>query len=215
MSSSNRLNGKAQALLDAAGRLFAVRGIDGVTTRDISMEAGGVDISLIKYYFGSKEGLIQAVAEFAVAPLQKASLEDYHRENRGLLATRDGQRAFVAGMVEVMFNRFNGAMPEKWCRGFLLQILQKHGKDPMRRTLVERYMKPMVTVFAKVYREVTGNDDFETAFCWYLFITAQLFICSGDTDLIELLHPDETMKSGFSRRMQYFCTQQVLNGFGL
>ncbi len=41
MSSSNRLNGKAQALLDAAGRLFAVRGIDGVTTRDISMEAGG------------------------------------------------------------------------------------------------------------------------------------------------------------------------------
>ena len=83
------------------------------------------------------------------------------------------------------------------------------------KTLVERYMKPMVTVFAKVYREVTGNDDFETAFCWYLFITAQLFICSGDTDLIELLHPDETMKSGFSRRMQYFCTQQVLNGFGL
>ncbi len=208
-------NRTALALINAAGRLFSARGTDAVTTRDISAEAGGIDISLIKYHFGSKDGLIQAVAEFATAPLQDASLENYYRENRTLLATRDGQRAFVTGMVEVIFNRFNAAMPAEWCKGFLLQMLQKRGRDPMRCALINRYMKPMVTVFARVYCEVTGDDDFETAFCWYLSIASQLFVCSGDSDLLELLHPDGKLGNGFARRLQYFCTRQVLNGFRL
>ena len=156
MSVKKQLNKKALALLNAAGRLFAAKGMDAVTTRDIAAEAGGSDISLIKYYFGNKEGLIQAVAEFATAPLQESSLEDYYQKNRELLATRDGQRAFVSGMVAVIFNRFHAEMPEPWCRGFILQVLQKPGKDPMRRTLIERYMKPMITVFTKIYREITG-----------------------------------------------------------
>ncbi len=215
MNASKQLNKKALALLNAAGRLFAAKGIDAVTTRDIAAEAGGSDISLIKYYFGSKEGLIQAVAKFATDPLQESSLEDYYRNNQSLLVTRDGQRAFVSGMVEVIFNRFNVAMPEHWCRGFILQVLQKPGKDRMRRTLIEQYMKPMITVFTKVYHEITGNDDLETAFCWYLFITAQFFVYSGDSCLLELLHPEEKIEDGFTHRLQYFCTQQVLNGFRL
>jgi AcrR family transcriptional regulator len=50
-----------------AMRLFAERGIDGVSTRDIAKEAG-VNISLISYYFGGKEGLYKTtIKEFAEA----------------------------------------------------------------------------------------------------------------------------------------------------
>ncbi|MDD3154029.1 MAG: TetR family transcriptional regulator [Victivallaceae bacterium] len=205
----------ARALIEAAGRLFSISGIDAVTTRAISLEAGGIDISLIKYYFGGKDGLIQAVAETAMRPLQEYSLEEYYRKNSSLLSTRDGQKAFVSGMIEVIFNRFDKTVPDGWRKGFLLQILQKRGMDPMRKNLIETYMKPMVAVFARVYCEVTGNDDFETALCWYLFVTAQLFLYSGDTDLVDLLHPETKVGNGFSRRLQYFCTQEVLRGFHL
>jgi AcrR family transcriptional regulator len=49
-----------QKLIETAFRLFAERGFDGVTVRDIA-SAGGVSIGLINHHFGSKEGLREAV----------------------------------------------------------------------------------------------------------------------------------------------------------
>lgn len=55
-----------QKLLDAALRLFANRGFDGASTRDIA-ELAGVNVSSIRYYFGDKLGLYQAVYTEALA----------------------------------------------------------------------------------------------------------------------------------------------------
>lgn len=52
-------------LIDVAIHLFAQNGLEGTSTRDIA-KAAGVNISLISYYFGGKEGLYKAVfQEFA------------------------------------------------------------------------------------------------------------------------------------------------------
>ena len=90
-------------LLEVGTRLFAERGLHGVSIRELSLEAGA-SISMISYYFGGKEGLYAAVltAQFAcfdqideirrpgAAPL--AVLEGYlrwtierHRNNPSLL----------------------------------------------------------------------------------------------------------------------------------
>src|SRR5436190_21230125 len=49
-----------QALLDAAAKLFAERGFDRTTVRDIAGQAG-VNQALLFRYFGSKEALFEAV----------------------------------------------------------------------------------------------------------------------------------------------------------
>ena len=46
-------------ILAAARELYATRGISGLSTRRLA-EAAGVNLSLIHYYFGSKEGLVRA-----------------------------------------------------------------------------------------------------------------------------------------------------------
>jgi AcrR family transcriptional regulator len=48
-------------LLESAERLFAVRGIDGVTLREIQIDAGQSNRSVITYHFGSKIGLVKAL----------------------------------------------------------------------------------------------------------------------------------------------------------
>jgi AcrR family transcriptional regulator len=48
-------------LLEAAERLFAIRGIDGVTLREIQVAAGQSNSSVITYHFGSKTGLVRAL----------------------------------------------------------------------------------------------------------------------------------------------------------
>lgn len=51
-------------LLAAARKVFAKRGYDGATVKELSEEAG-LNISLVSYYFGGKEGLYKACIEEA------------------------------------------------------------------------------------------------------------------------------------------------------
>ncbi|RII27658.1 MAG: TetR/AcrR family transcriptional regulator [Geobacter sp.] len=49
-------------LMEIGTRLFAERGLHGVSIRELSQEAGA-SISMISYYFGGKEGLYSAVLQ--------------------------------------------------------------------------------------------------------------------------------------------------------
>ena len=53
---------KKDHILDVAEKVFADLGFDGASTRLISSEAG-VNMAMLNYYFGSKEGLFLAVFE--------------------------------------------------------------------------------------------------------------------------------------------------------
>jgi len=55
------LTGKALQLVLTAERLFANHGLDGVSLRQISAEAGSANNSAVHYHFGSKPGLIAAI----------------------------------------------------------------------------------------------------------------------------------------------------------
>lgn len=53
-----------ELLMTTAERLFAVRGVEGVTLREIQLEAGQSNSSVITYHFGSKAGLVRALITF-------------------------------------------------------------------------------------------------------------------------------------------------------
>lgn len=54
---------KRTQILGAAEELFAEKGFDGTSVRDIAHLAG-VNLAMISYYFGSKEKLFEALVEF-------------------------------------------------------------------------------------------------------------------------------------------------------
>jgi len=55
-------NEKQLQIISTAEKLFAQKGFDGTSVRDIAEEAG-VNIAMISYYFGSKEKLMQTLFE--------------------------------------------------------------------------------------------------------------------------------------------------------
>lgn len=60
---------KKDYILDVAERIFSEKGFDGASTRLISGEAG-VNMAMLNYYFGSKEGLFLAIFERKIASFQ-------------------------------------------------------------------------------------------------------------------------------------------------
>jgi TetR/AcrR family transcriptional regulator len=60
---------KKDYILDVAERIFSEKGFDGASTRLISGEAG-VNMAMLNYYFGSKEGLFLAIFERKISSFQ-------------------------------------------------------------------------------------------------------------------------------------------------
>jgi AcrR family transcriptional regulator len=73
-------NEKQLQIIDTAERLFALKGFDGTSVRDIAEEAG-INIAMISYYFGSKEKLMEAIFEAKIGRVQmrvEELLKDEH-----------------------------------------------------------------------------------------------------------------------------------------
>ncbi len=88
------------ALVEAAERLFAERGIEGVSLRDVSAAAGQRNHNAAQYHFGDRLGLVAAVYEnrmTIVDARRRAYLENIADDDvRGLVA------AIVVPLVEVV-----------------------------------------------------------------------------------------------------------------
>ncbi|MFT3682632.1 MAG: TetR/AcrR family transcriptional regulator [Ferruginibacter sp.] len=62
-------NDKQTQIIETAEKLFARKGFDGTSVRDIAEEAG-INVAMISYYFGSKEKLMEAIFEVKIGKVQ-------------------------------------------------------------------------------------------------------------------------------------------------
>ena len=62
-------NDKQIQIIETAETLFAERGFDGTSVRDIA-DVAGINVAMISYYFGSKEKLMEALFELRVGSVK-------------------------------------------------------------------------------------------------------------------------------------------------
>ncbi|MDN4175359.1 helix-turn-helix domain-containing protein [Nocardioides sp. SOB77] len=125
-------------LLDAAERLFAERGIATVSDRQVADAAGNSNHSAVRYYFGGRSGLMEALLDrhhAAVEPAQRRMFE----ESDSLLGDL---RALVIPVTETF-----AALPTpSWRARFLRQAMT----DPATAELVRERSREFPTATAIV-----------------------------------------------------------------
>ncbi|WP_182909025.1 helix-turn-helix domain-containing protein [Microbispora sp. H13382] len=87
-------------LVDAAERLFAERGIDAVSLREINAAAGQRNSSALQYHFGDRAGLLKAVLAKhrpEIEARRHQLLDEY--EARGPLPPAQARRTLAAALV--------------------------------------------------------------------------------------------------------------------
>ncbi len=85
-------------VLDVAERLFAERGLDAVSIRDIT-GAAGVNLGAINYHFGTKEKLVAAVLERRIVPTS----EQRHKALAALEKAAESGLPSLEAVLEAMF----------------------------------------------------------------------------------------------------------------
>ena len=66
----SNLNDKQIQILEVAETLFAEKGFDGTSIRDISKVAK-INVAMVSYYFGSKEKLLESLVLFKTSGLKE------------------------------------------------------------------------------------------------------------------------------------------------
>ncbi len=94
------MNPTAELLLKTAERLYALEGVDRVSTRNIAREAGQKNHSALQYHFGGRDQLIDAILSYRMTPLntrRQEMLREYQAKD---------QPSTVRDLVELFLRPF-------------------------------------------------------------------------------------------------------------
>jgi AcrR family transcriptional regulator len=105
-------------LIDAAATLFADRGFQNVTVREIC-KASNANVAAVNYHFGDKAGLYRAVVTFAIEVMQETN-ELSQRAGEGL-SPEDQLRGFV----RVYVSRLTGEGPNAWIHRLMAREMER------------------------------------------------------------------------------------------
>jgi len=134
------------ALLDAAGHLFAERGVAGASLRAITT-AADANLASVNYHFGSKQGLIRAVLARRLDPLNRRRFQLLERclsSGEQSLELQDILHAFVEPAITMMHSQEPGD------REFV-QFLGRALADPANdlRSLIVEEFKEVIERFTQ------------------------------------------------------------------
>jgi AcrR family transcriptional regulator len=115
-------------LIEVAERMYAERGIDGVSLRELGAAAGQLNTGAARYHFGSKVGLVNAVFELRMAPINE------HRMRMVDELVDAGAAADVRRLVEAFVVPLSTALGDRdrptWYLRFAVQAGSLEGSAP-------------------------------------------------------------------------------------
>ncbi|NMR34469.1 TetR/AcrR family transcriptional regulator [Chryseobacterium aquaticum] len=129
---------KEENILFAAEKLFAEHGFQGTSTREIS-KAANVNISMISYYFGSKEKLYEKLVEY--------------RMNEGQFFSKDIlERTDINEWekIEKIVDQFAGRVRHNKCFYRIMQREQLHAENPQIVEFLKQTKLGFISMYSKI-----------------------------------------------------------------
>lgn len=151
-----------EKLLAASLDVFGRYGFDGASTRKLA-DSAGVNLQAIPYYFGSKEGLYVATAEYLTSIIgehvgelrQKIGARLVELDSRGEPLAETEARNFLTEIVQTMVVLFVSRQSESWAR-FLIRE-QMEPTEAFAR-VYEGVMRPMIEIGRRLIGAIIRED---------------------------------------------------------
>lgn len=188
------------ALIEAAGELFAEVGFAAASVRSIC-ERAGANVASVHYHFGGKEALFRAVCDhlFARPGLAPAPAEAEGREAAA--------RALVAFLVERLF-----AVEEGW----RAQVFRRElfAPTPMLADTVARHLRPLWDRLDAAVARVSPGDDATGRHMLLAGLLGELLFLRNARPLLDELHGVGPWSKGQQAELTDRATRSLLRRAG-
>ena len=146
--STNEIDTTRERIVEAAGEIFAERGFDGTTVRDICQRAGA-NIAAVNYYFGDKQRLyVEAVVRAHRWRMEQARLPEW---SEGTPAETK-----LADFIATFFRRVLTGPDDTWHT----KLVMREMANPTAACaeLVQSSIRPQFEILLAILRELLPAD---------------------------------------------------------
>lgn len=165
---------KEENILFAAEKLFAENGFEGTSTREIA-RAANVNISMISYYFGSKEKLYEKLVEY--------------RMNEGQFFSKDIiERTDINEWekIEKIVDQFADRVRNHKCFYRIMQREQLHTQNPQIVEFLKQTKIGFISMYSKIFESGLKKGIFKKNPPVYLLhatVSGTLFYASNAKEM--------------------------------
>jgi len=140
-------------LLEAAEDVFAERGYEAATTREICQRAGVRNVGAVNYYFQGKERLYAEAVKYAMRTCARgAPFPDWPPGTRPAQKLRDFVRTMMARMLEI---------PKEASMTLMTREMTRVTPSAVTVEAVEENIRPIANVLVGVLGELLPDVPFE------------------------------------------------------
>ena len=175
---------KRDRILDAAEALFAERGFDGVTLRQIASSAG-VDVALANYHFGKKLELFNAVFERRAALLNQSRLDAL----RKVQAEQGDAGASVEQVIEAFLRplELTQETADPGWRHYLALIAYVNNSTYWGKRMMSKLFDDLVQEFIAALRQALPTASDQDLYWCYHNLSGALTLTLAQTERIDTL----------------------------
>ncbi len=146
--SNNVLDTTRVRIIDAAGEIFAERGFNGTTVRDICQRAGA-NLAAVNYYFGDKQRLyVETVLQAHRWRMERAALPDWSAETP--------PKEKLADFIRTFIRRVRSGPGETWHTPLLMREMMLG--DAACIEVVRESIRPQFEILVSILRELLPSD---------------------------------------------------------
>lgn len=171
-----------EQILDGAEYLFSLRGLYGVTLKDVAQQVG-VHTSLLHYYFEDKQGIFDAVVArraHVTSDRRMKAMDDYERSVGGKVTVEGALHAYLDNDLDLYLNGGDG-LRNYGAMGAQIANTPEGGK--VLDAHFDRVVMRLIGLLKKAMPEAAEEDIF-----WgYHFVSAALLHTMGRTGRIDRL----------------------------
>ncbi|WP_340317597.1 TetR/AcrR family transcriptional regulator [Rhizorhabdus argentea] len=143
-----------EAMIVAAERRFALHGLEGVSLRQIALDAHQRNESAAHYHFGSREGLIRAILDYRISKINARRERWFSDEDpyKGVSKPRLIASALIYPMAEEIF--------ADWRKCYWVRFMSQLFAIEKFRSLAEE-MEPVSHAFIRAYDMLRSLPDID------------------------------------------------------
>jgi AcrR family transcriptional regulator len=168
-------------LVEAAEKLFAEKGFDVVSVRDITQAAGG-NVAAVNYHFGSRDGLVAVVMSRYITPVNEQRLAGLEAAERKWADKAVPVEEVVDAFVRPLLTQIRESeLSERLFHMLVGRIFGSHGNG-MPAEIEERF-GALINRFIKVLgRSLPGLSEEELLWRLHFVVGAMLYMLThGET----------------------------------